>query len=110
MNTLQKNFFVLKLTRLSRLCGCGAMKESSRGKSELHEAGCRLTAGEGDFKESATEKNRPKGQGWKGEVRAHRSFGNAGGSVNPTWSKIGIYNRGFDRYIRSKVAWAYRQR
>ena len=58
---LQKEIFVLKLLRLSRLCGCGAMKKSPRGKSELHEAGCRLTAGEGDFKESATEKNRPKG-------------------------------------------------
>ena len=38
------------------------MKESSRGKSELHKAGCRLTAGEGDFKESATENNRPLGK------------------------------------------------
>ena len=43
----------------------------SRGQREtVHEespgftgTGCRLTAGEGDFKESATEKNRPKGQG-----------------------------------------------
>ena len=35
--------------------------------------GCRLTAGGGDSRESATEINRrPSGrQGWKGEVRAH---------------------------------------
>ena len=26
-----------------------------RGKSELHRTGCRVTPGEGDFKESATE-------------------------------------------------------
>ena len=35
--------------------------DPSRGKSELHKAGCRLTAGEGDFKDSATENYRPKG-------------------------------------------------
>lgn len=29
-----------------------------RGKSELHRAGCWLTASEGDLKESATEINR----------------------------------------------------
>ena len=40
----------------SRLYGCGG--EISRGKSELHTAGCRLTDGEGDFKESATENYR----------------------------------------------------
>ena len=38
------------------LYGCGG--EISRGKSELHTAGCRLTDGEGDFKESATENYR----------------------------------------------------
>ena len=43
---------------LSRLYGCGG--EISRGKSELHTAGCRLTDGEGDFKESATENYRQR--------------------------------------------------
>ena len=31
---------------------------NTRGKSGLHRAGCQLTAGEGDFKDSATEINR----------------------------------------------------
>ena len=31
----------------------------TRGKSEHHRTECRLTTGEGDFKESATEINRP---------------------------------------------------
>ncbi|GAE89091.1 hypothetical protein JCM21531_2585 [Acetivibrio straminisolvens JCM 21531] len=30
-------------------------KGRTRGKSGLHRAGCRVTPGEGDFKESATE-------------------------------------------------------
>ena len=34
-----------------------------RGKSEHHRTECRLTAGEGNFKESATEKNRQYGKG-----------------------------------------------
>ena len=57
------------------------------GKSGHHKAECRLVTGGGDSKESATEINRPQGQGWKGEVRAHRSCGNAGGPVNPTRCK-----------------------
>ena len=41
------------LARLSR-------EFNSRGKSELRRTECRLTAGESDFKESATENNRHK--------------------------------------------------
>lgn len=38
--------------------------------------GCRLTAGEGDFKDSATEIDyRQKRYRWKGEVKAHRRPG-----------------------------------
>lgn len=38
--------------------------------------GCRLTAGEGDFKDSATEINyRLMRYRWKGEVKAHRRPG-----------------------------------
>lgn len=51
---------------------------------------CRLTTGEGDFKESATETDRRIHirQGWKGRVRAYRSRGDAGGCVNPIRCKI----------------------
>lgn len=52
--------------------------------------GCRLTAGGGDSKESATETDRRFIlQGWKGEVRAHRRRGNAACRVNPVRCKIG---------------------
>ena len=38
---------------------------------------CQLMAGEGDFRESATEIKPPyQGKGENGEVRAHRFFGN----------------------------------
>lgn len=39
--------------------------------------GCWLTASEGDFKDSATEINRPRvrEQGWKGSVRDYRLVG-----------------------------------
>jgi len=61
-------------------------KGRTRGKSGLHRAGCRVTPGEGDFKESATEIYRllkieaisfwfSAWQGWKGEVRAHQRYG-----------------------------------
>lgn len=30
--------------------------ENTRGKSELHRAGCQITSGEGDLRESAIEK------------------------------------------------------
>ena len=54
-------------------------KGCTRGKSGLQRAGCRVTPGEGDFKESATEIYRlldiPVWQGWKGEVRAHQRLG-----------------------------------
>gem|GEM_PF-2789680 len=61
-------------------------KGRARGKSGLRRAGCRVTPGEGDFKESATEIDRREHfsrQGWKGEVRAHRPDGNEGRSANP---------------------------
>jgi len=53
-----------------------------RGKSGLRRAGCRVTPGGGDSKESATERYREAAdfgrlpQGWKGEVRAHQRLGN----------------------------------
>lgn len=56
-------------------------KGGGRGKSGLHRAGCRLTAGESDLKASATETNRlsladaPNRQGWNGAVRAHQRLG-----------------------------------
>ena len=45
-------------------------------------------AGEGDFRDSATE-NKPPNQG-KGETggRAHRFFGNKKRTANPTGSKV----------------------
>ena len=45
-------------------------------------------AGEGDFRDSATE-NKPPNQG-KGEtaIRAHRFFGNKKRTANPTGSKV----------------------
>ena len=64
-----------------------------RGKSELHRAGCRLTAGRREATESATENKppmAPAGSTGKGEtvaVRAHRPGGNDGGRANPTRSK-----------------------
>ena len=33
-------------------------KGGGRGKSGLHRAGCQITSGEGDFRDSATEINR----------------------------------------------------
>ena len=35
-------------------------KGRGRGKSGLHRAGCQITSGEGDFRDSATEINRRK--------------------------------------------------
>ena len=43
----------------------GARKRSG-GKSGLHRAGCRVTPGEGDFEESATESRLPA-QRWVGD-------------------------------------------
>jgi len=40
------------------MVACIVPKGRIRGKSGLHRAGCRVTPGEGDFKESATEINR----------------------------------------------------
>ena len=37
---------------------CCSSKECRRGKSGLQRAGCRITSGEGDFRDSATEINR----------------------------------------------------
>ncbi|KNY25469.1 hypothetical protein Bccel_0729 [Pseudobacteroides cellulosolvens ATCC 35603 = DSM 2933] len=37
------------------MIACKVPKGLIRGKSGLHRAGCRVTPGEGDFKESATE-------------------------------------------------------
>jgi hypothetical protein len=59
---------------------------------------CRLTAGGGDPRDSATENKPPvqgrlaqadwpRGQGRNGAARAHRAPGNRGGTVNPTGSK-----------------------
>ena len=37
---------------------CDRCRETGRGKSGLHRAGCRITSGEGDLRESAAENNR----------------------------------------------------
>ena len=79
----QYAFFMLHLAlekhRWSRL-PCGRW-----GKSGLHRAGCQITSGGGDSKDSATENNRLtlSDKGEKACVRDHRSFGNEGGCVNP---------------------------
>ena len=71
------------------------------GKSELHRAGCWLTASEGDLKESATENTPPSlrihfknstgatGTRTNGKVepvmvKAHRAVGDNPRTVNPT--------------------------
>jgi len=62
-----------------------------RGKSGLRRAGCRLTAGGGNSKESATEINYLKvflRKRWKGSVRDYRFSGNREGYVNPIRSKV----------------------
>ena len=59
-------------------------KADNRGQRNLREEspgsierGCRLTAGEGDLKDSATEnKCRILRRLWKCAVRAHREYGN----------------------------------
>ena len=40
------------------MVAAGRPKGARRGKSGLHRAGCRITSGGGDSKESATEINR----------------------------------------------------
>ncbi|MCG3171912.1 MAG: hypothetical protein GMKNLPBB_00053 [Myxococcota bacterium] len=60
------------LARLPRTLGfpdrAGGSRIKIRGKSGLHRAGCRLTAGRGDPRDSATE-NTPPG---RGQVRSNR--------------------------------------
>ena len=41
------------------MIAAGRPKGARRGKSGLHRAGCRITSGGGDSKDSATEMNRP---------------------------------------------------
>lgn len=55
-------------------------KGRTGGKSELHRAGCRITSGESDLRESATEMLTADGalahrQGCNGAVRAHQQPG-----------------------------------
>ena len=40
------------------MVAAGRPKGAGRGKSGLHRAGCRITSGGGDSKDSATEMNR----------------------------------------------------
>jgi len=54
--------------------------KDTRGKSELHRAGCRLTTGGGNPKASATEMIDRRWilchrQGCNGAVRAHQQYG-----------------------------------
>ncbi len=73
--------------------GSGGRGSASSGGEESPgsmERRCRLTAGGGDPRESATESRSTAAsarQGRKGAVRAHRASGNGGGTANPTGSK-----------------------
>ena len=60
-------------------------KCSRRGKSGLRRAGCQITSGGGNSKDSATENYRLtwSDKGEKVSVRDHRPIGNDRGSVNP---------------------------
>ena len=60
-------------------------KGRRRGKSGLHRAGCQITSGGGDPKESATEINRRSycGKGGKGGEETTARLVTGGAHVNP---------------------------
>src|SRR5690606_11872219 len=68
------------MRKVSQATAGGVPQGPTGGKSELHRAGCRLTAGGGDPKASATEMQTADGsarralhrQGCNGAVRAHQ--------------------------------------
>jgi hypothetical protein len=69
------------MRKVNKAIAGGVPQGPTGGKSELHRAGCRLTAGGGDPKASATEMetadggDSPHRQGCNGAVRAHQQHG-----------------------------------
>lgn len=61
------------------------MESSTGGKSELYRAGCRLTAGGGDPKASATEMKTADGESDLSQVRMQR----CGKSAPAAWRHAG---------------------
>ena len=71
------------------MVAAGRPKGARRGKSGLHRAGCRITSGGGDSKDSATEMNRQPlaGKGGRAVQETTAPLATEGAYVNPIRSK-----------------------